>query len=837
MLKKITAIVISLTIFIITVTQSRMNSSASARSDMINQSKEWILESMNDASLVSGNNINLDFDLDIYRADRYLKESTPSNKAIKSMGSLSYPSQTIVNALENDGSFEKKVTAWKAAHFATSPSDIINGKLDEKGYYEAIILSIFVSQSDNSSFIGDQVKKINSEANVVLKNVSKWVKESDAIEASKISKDQILSALSTDEQKAIQKYCAGLFEENHPLLDGSTYITRTMKTVFSSSDTIIEAFERMCAYVQLCDLSLQQKAVLQKMHKTCPSSNIALKSALEEVAESLDSFQDGTVAAFANASLTQGNKLLGTLIDEGWEAVIKSNPYVAVFMAGASIGTFLGDTVCSTLFSTDKTVEQYMKMKCLSNFNGLMRSVLSDFESTYQTKKDSQNAKNYIEAIETVFAIASLSCDFARNYGEIIYNDALIGKLVNRSEDIDEFYTVIDQTKKDYENIHEILVNDYFDGLESDYPEIYKNMMSDMEELSASELLKKVKVSVVPKSFNKKTQKSVIKISFPSEITSVNFDKVTFKSSNKKVASIDKDGKIKAKNKGTSVITVKVFLKDGMYKKVIFKITVGKKKATVSNGGTSVNDSSDNNLLNSNLPNGDSVRNIVAISLGRDQSGALMQDGSLYMWGNNLEGRPVKILDNVTSFILGMSHNGALTQDGSLYMWGRNSSGQLGDGTNEYQSRPIKVLDNVVSFSLGGQHSGAVTKDGSLYMWGYNFYGQLGDGTMTNRSKPVKILDNVASLSLGYIHSGAITADGSLYMWGDNSYGQLGDGTNTSQLKPVKVLDNVASFSLGGNHSGALTKDGSLYMWGDNLYGRLGDGTRKDQLRPIKIEL
>ena len=150
-------------------------------------------------------------------------------------------------------------------------------------------------------------------------------------------------------------------------------------------------------------------------------------------------------------------------------------------------------------------------------------------------------------------------------------------------------------------------------------------------------------------------------------------------------------------------------------------------------------------------------------------------------------------LETENKISLGGAHSGAITEDGSLYMWGRNDYGQLGDGTKkEERSNPVKIMDHVRSVSLGSWHSGAITEDGSLYMWGYNYHGQLGDGTDSGKSNPVKIMDHVRSVSLGEWHSGAITEDGSLYMWGSNSSGQLGDGTTTDRLTPIKINDPTA---------------------------------------------
>ena len=242
---------------------------------------------------------------------------------------------------------------------------------------------------------------------------------------------------------------------------------------------------------------------------------------------------------------------------------------------------------------------------------------------------------------------------------------------------------------------------------------------------------------------------------------------------------------------------------------------------------------------------------VKEVSLGYWHSGAIKNDGSLWMWGDNGYGHlgdgtttarhtPVKIMDNVKQVSLGSryqgDHSGAIKNDGSLWTWGFNSYGQLGDGTETCRETPVKVMDNVKQVSLGLGHTGAIKNDGSLWMWGRNDYGQLGDGTKWGcEKKPIKIMDNVKQVSLGSYHSGAIKNDGSLWMWGNGDSGAVGNGNTRNQHTPVKVMDNVKSISLGGWYSGAIKNDGSLWTWGYNGYGNLGDGTTTNRHTPVKI--
>ncbi len=239
---------------------------------------------------------------------------------------------------------------------------------------------------------------------------------------------------------------------------------------------------------------------------------------------------------------------------------------------------------------------------------------------------------------------------------------------------------------------------------------------------------------------------------------------------------------------------------------------------------------------------------VVSCSLGSEHSAAITKDGSLYTWGRNFRGAlgngttissfvPIKIMDDVIFVSLGFSCSAAITEDGSLYTWGDNCLGTLGNGTTTDSSVPIKIMDDVVSVSMGFSCSAAITKNGDLYMWGHNDYGQLGNGTTIKSTVPIKIMNNVSLVSVSNLHnhSAAVTKDGNLYMWGRNDYGQLGNGTTVDSAIPIKIMDNVSAISLGGLYSGAVTKDGSLYMWGRNDYGQLGNGTTIDSHTPVKI--
>ena len=264
---------------------------------------------------------------------------------------------------------------------------------------------------------------------------------------------------------------------------------------------------------------------------------------------------------------------------------------------------------------------------------------------------------------------------------------------------------------------------------------------------------------------------------------------------------------------------------------------------------------------------------IVAIAAGARNSLALKRDGTVWMWGDNLDGSlgdgltvpgssinwpafptPVQVagLSDVVAVAAGYGHSLALKRDGTVWAWGFNGHGQLGDGTTETRTAPIQVrgLAGVKWIAAGDAHSLAVKSDGTVWTWGSNVGGQLGDGTTTDRPLPVPVnaLSGTVAVAAGRYHTLALTQDGTVWACGDNQFGQLGDGVELqpgpfdAQLGPFEVggMTGVTKIAAGLTHSLALKSDGTLWAWGDNSAGELGDGTRRDldwpdRSTPVKV--
>ncbi len=244
----------------------------------------------------------------------------------------------------------------------------------------------------------------------------------------------------------------------------------------------------------------------------------------------------------------------------------------------------------------------------------------------------------------------------------------------------------------------------------------------------------------------------------------------------------------------------------------------------------------------------------------------LTESGKVYAFGSNENGKtglgtttgdtltPTLISNGDNGFVngtaikisTGASHSLVVTNDGIVYSFGQNQDGRTGLGTTSgTQSTPKKVLDGnagadyfrngdanfkVIDIVASDRESLILTEKGVVYSFGFNrLYGAQGiGGNNSDQTRPIKVYDNdgFINLNVDKIAAGNSSRyalkDGIMYSWGRNDSGQLGLGTTVDSNLPKKVLgsnfgftnSNIKSISAGSVAIQIFKNDATTYNGG-----------------------
>ena len=211
---------------------------------------------------------------------------------------------------------------------------------------------------------------------------------------------------------------------------------------------------------------------------------------------------------------------------------------------------------------------------------------------------------------------------------------------------------------------------------------------------------------------------------------------------------------------------------------------------------------------------GEALSGVVAIAAGEHHSLAVSdaRRRGYNAWGQLGNGSmvnssiPVQVpgVSGAVEVGAGEFYSHAVLADGSVRSWGDNVTGQLGDGTaSEPPPHPGGGVDlSGVAFvdgsDNGGYYSLALKTDGSVWAWGNNSAGQLGKsglGSCGMYSSPLPSLipvqaqiDQVDSVSASVAVSLARRTDGTIWFWGSNVTGASGTGRlGGCAVTPVQV--------------------------------------------------
>lgn len=235
------------------------------------------------------------------------------------------------------------------------------------------------------------------------------------------------------------------------------------------------------------------------------------------------------------------------------------------------------------------------------------------------------------------------------------------------------------------------------------------------------------------------------------------------------------------------------------------------------------------------------MTNVKSVFSAPDCMFAVTEDHKLYSWGTNYVGtlgigssnqsliaEPTLVMEDVSRIISTVDSLypkvAAIKTDGTLYMWGYNINYIISpDSNGVICSKPVSVLEDVEEIAFCTYTYGdvlALKNNGDLYQWGAN------KTTATDFKSPTLIANDVIAIHHSYNTKTMLTYDGRIYTW--DSYASL----------PSNSLGDQKFVSFDMTHLTrqdpawvALDENGDVYTWGNNLNYMLGDGSSTSNSR------
>lgn len=265
---------------------------------------------------------------------------------------------------------------------------------------------------------------------------------------------------------------------------------------------------------------------------------------------------------------------------------------------------------------------------------------------------------------------------------------------------------------------------------------------------------------------------------------------------------------------------------------------------------------------------------ITEMAMGRNESHlcALVDDGSVYCWGDNFSGQvgngttgpfsgvliPAKIDmtgvlsgKTIKTIAAGENMTCAIASDDLVYCWGEGSNQLLGNGSDSDKSRPVAVSTagvlngkKIKSLHIQSRTACVIADDDKVYCWGNGEDGKLGNGADDNSNIPVEVSTTKKFKSLKNTGENVcgITDDDYAYCWGYGTSGQLGNGTNSSSNIPVAVDmsgvlngKTIKKIDGSGYNTCLIASDDLPYCFGYGENGELGNNLQTNSNVPVSV--
>lgn len=435
------------------------------------------------------------FEINKYRAN-HITNSDLGNDIENTYFNLSKsPSQQLRKAGRECG-MDGATTAWNvfmdSLDAVDNPSKIMDYAFEEKDMYEAIIMSMFETSVD--------VKILDCINSDIAKDTKELLSTVISLEKNKYNFDLLkgtnLKKLSDKQRREVASDMAEYFKNDFKnaaaLSKGISFISEAMKYV---SD-VQSLCEKVSAYFNILSLSDSMKHIMQDMYNECPSDNPALKQALKDCIEVMNSGDDEFMQKLmVNFAGFAGKNVAQAAFDKFWDNVKTSfsvaHPAAYVFKATYEANKY----VVKVCWNSDELQEKYCKIIALVNTENVLKDVYNSAKNNFKSSQTEQKAAVYNSAIDIMFNMLDTDCKYATAFADAL-DDSLAGKISNALGDTttEDFKKQIKSIQDSTYSFYETVLTHWIGELQLEGNERYKEYLHLVDE-SIDRMKKKYNIS------------------------------------------------------------------------------------------------------------------------------------------------------------------------------------------------------------------------------------------------------------------------------------------------------------------------------------------------------
>lgn len=394
------------------------------------------------------------------------------------------PSQIMYSAAKENG-LDTEAVLWdkmkKTLETVESPSKIldVDKTLTKKDLYEGIIFAIFQDASINMEIPGEDLVKDASRLMGTIKTVM-----ADTYGIT-VGEAYDLSGMTQQQKETLRTVSQDYFKSNSKIAKAAASLGKVSKTL-DTLDEVMDYAEHCIQCEQLAAMTESYKQILADMLAACLDSNKDLKDALSECADIMRKQSDRLLEdAATGAMLSVGKQVVKKGMDKLWDnvkiSISAAHPAAAMFWASYKAGMFISDSV----FQTSDIAERTIKLSATTEVCKLAKKAYEKEKSAFASKRDRNNAENYLASIDIYYSYLDQDCESALAFTSTV-TDSLWGKLykkfgVGNGEELKKY---IQNASNSYRQGYGFTQVNWITALELDYPEEHTRYKDSIQELS-----------------------------------------------------------------------------------------------------------------------------------------------------------------------------------------------------------------------------------------------------------------------------------------------------------------------------------------------------------------